>query len=73
MRLDWIFLPREKPCAKFYIIIIIIIIIIIKIIIGFTTEGLVNKPSRMVLGQNFRANGNIFIYFNVLIFYKSQL
>ena len=69
MRLDWIFLPREKPCAKFYIIIIIIIIIII----GFTTEGLVNKPSRMVLGQNFRANGNIFIYFNVLIFYKSQL
>ena len=69
MRLDWIFLPREKPCAKFYII----IIIIIKIIIGFTTEGLVNKPSRMVLGQNFRANGNIFIYFNVLIFYKSQL
>ena len=69
MRLDWIFLPREKPCAKFYIIIIIIIIIII----GFTTEGLVNKPSRMVLGQNFSANGNIFIYFNVLIFYKSQL
>ena len=31
MRLDWIFLPRENPCAKFYII--IIIIIIIKIII----------------------------------------
>ena len=29
MRLDWIFLPRENPCAKFYIIIIIIIIIII--------------------------------------------
>ena len=27
---------------------------------------------RMVHGQNFRANGNIFIYFNVLIFYKSQ-
>ena len=27
----------------------------------------------MVHGQNFRANGNIFIYFNVLIFYKSQL
>ena len=26
MRLDWIFLPRENPCAKFYIIIIIIII-----------------------------------------------
>ena len=25
MRLDWIFLPRENPCAKFYIIIIIII------------------------------------------------
>ena len=22
MRLDWIFLPRENPCAKFYIIII---------------------------------------------------
>ena len=28
MRLDWIFLPKENPCAKFYIIIIIIIIII---------------------------------------------
>ena len=27
MRLGWIFLPRENPCAKFYIIIIIIIII----------------------------------------------
>ena len=26
MRLDWIFLPRENPCAKFYIIIIIIIV-----------------------------------------------
>ena len=26
MRLDWIFLPRENPYAKFYIIIIIIII-----------------------------------------------
>ena len=25
MRLDWIFLPKENPCAKFYIIIIIII------------------------------------------------
>ena len=24
MRLDWIFLPRENPCAKFYIIIIVI-------------------------------------------------
>ena len=23
MRLDWIFLPKENPCAKFYIIIII--------------------------------------------------
>ena len=22
MRLDWIFLPKENPCAKFYIIII---------------------------------------------------
>ena len=29
MRLDWIFLPRENTCAKFYIIMIIIIIIII--------------------------------------------
>ena len=29
MRLDWIFLPRENPCAKFYIIIIIIIIVVI--------------------------------------------
>ena len=28
MRLDWIFLPMENPCAKFYIIIIIIIIIL---------------------------------------------
>ena len=28
MRLDWIFLPRENHCAKFYIIIIITIIII---------------------------------------------
>ena len=26
MSLDWIFLPRENPCAKFCIIIIIIII-----------------------------------------------
>ena len=33
MRLDWIFLPRENPCTKFYIIIIIMIIIIIIIII----------------------------------------
>ena len=24
MRLDWIFLPRENPCAKFYIIMMII-------------------------------------------------
>ena len=32
MRLDWIFLPRENTCAKFYIIIIKIIIIIIIII-----------------------------------------
>ena len=22
MRLDWIFLPRENPCAKFYMLII---------------------------------------------------
>ena len=27
MRLDWIFLPRENPCAKFYIILIIIIVV----------------------------------------------
>ena len=27
----------------------------------------------MVQGQNFGANGNIFIYFNVLIFYNCQL
>ena len=26
MRLDWIFLPRENPCAKFYKIIIIVIL-----------------------------------------------
>ena len=29
MRLDWIFLPRENPCAKCYIIITIIVIIIL--------------------------------------------
>ena len=34
MRLGWIFLPRENPCAKFYIIIIIIIIIISTVNIG---------------------------------------
>ena len=33
MSLDWIFLPREKPCAQLYIIIIILIIIIIIILI----------------------------------------
>ena len=27
----------------------------------------------MVHGQHFRVNGNIFMYFNVLIFCKSQL
>ena len=32
MRLDWIFLPRENPCAKLYIIIIIILIMMIMII-----------------------------------------
>ena len=42
MRLDGIFLPRENPCAKFYIIIIIIIIITItlKIKILFTINSL---------------------------------
>ena len=35
MRLDWIFLPKENPCAKFYIIIITIIIIVIIIIRKF--------------------------------------
>ena len=38
MRLDWIFLPKENPCGKFYIIIIIIIkavVIIIVIVIIF--------------------------------------
>ena len=35
MTLDWIFLPRENPCAKFYIIIIIIIITIIIIIMVY--------------------------------------
>ena len=29
MRLDWIFLPRKNPCAKFYIIITIRIMIVI--------------------------------------------
>ena len=29
MRLDWIFLPRENPCARFYIIIIIVIVIVL--------------------------------------------
>ena len=33
MRLDWIFLPREKPCAQFYIIIMIMILIMIVIMI----------------------------------------
>ena len=33
MRLDWIFLPRENPRAKFYIIIIIMIMIMVMIII----------------------------------------
>ena len=33
MRLDWIFLPRENPCAKFYILIIIIIIIIVVVVV----------------------------------------
>ena len=33
MRLDWIFLPRENPCAKFYIIIFITIIAIMIMIL----------------------------------------
>ena len=37
MRLDWIFRPRENPCAKFYIIIIVLTIIIIIIIIIIIT------------------------------------
>ena len=32
MRLDWIFLPRENPCAKFYIIIIVLLLLLIIII-----------------------------------------
>ena len=39
MRLDWIFLPRENTCAKFYIIIIIIIIIIIKMALFINKIG----------------------------------
>ena len=39
MRLDWIFLPRENTCAKFYIIIIIIIIIIIKMALFINKMG----------------------------------
>ena len=39
MRLAWMFLPRENPCAKFYIIIIIVIIIIIIIIKSCTPSN----------------------------------
>ena len=40
MRLDWIFLPRENPCAKFYIIIIIIIIIMVVGALGSVSKKL---------------------------------
>ena len=46
MRLDWIFLPRENACAKFYIIIIKIIIIIIIIIIKMAL--FINKMGEML-------------------------
>ena len=46
MRLDWIFLPRENSCAKFYIIIIKIIIIIIIIIIKMAL--FINKMGEML-------------------------
>ena len=46
MRLDWIFLPRENTCAKFYIIIIKIIIIIIIIIIKMAL--FINKMGEML-------------------------
>ena len=55
MRLDWIFLPRENPCAKFYIIIILLIIIIKKKLIEFylpdtstgrSTTGKIEKIKR---------------------------
>ena len=47
MRLDWIFLPRENNCAKFYIIIIKIIIIIIIIII-IKMALFINKMGEML-------------------------
>ena len=47
MRLDWIFLPRENTCAKFYIIIIKIIIIIIIIII-IKMALFINKMGEML-------------------------
>ena len=47
MRLDWIFLPRENTCAKFYIIIIKIIIIIIIIII-IKMALFINKMGKML-------------------------
>ena len=50
MRLDWIFLPRENTCAKFYIIIIKIIIkiIIIIIIIIIKMALFINKMGEML-------------------------
>ena len=47
MRLDWIFLPRENPCAKFYIMIIIIIIIIIIFIQGTYSHGVHARKMEM--------------------------
>ena len=49
MRLDSIFLPRENPCAKFYIIIIIIIIMIIIIINHDNNNNIIIKSLYSVL------------------------
>ena len=33
MRLDWIFRPRENPCAKFYIIIIVLLLLLLLLLL----------------------------------------
>ena len=57
MRLDWIFLPRENPCAKFYIIIIkIIMIIMIMKTVMKTSKAL------MCTGRGYSLYDAIFFY-----------
>ena len=66
MRLDWIFLPRENPCAKFYILIIIIIITTTT-----TTHILRQSPSnRLLPHSNPRPLGigsTIILYYGIKI------